>query len=134
MNHAYFDLFKVRQNTPNISVRYLETRHSVEETDKLLQLYPEFKIERDIIENIILDISNNIYKKYRSRYIFKNTTFLPPCQYKILIEIVLFRKSSVSFIFFFEIIFKVGKLTIHLSSFFFIILVVIALKIYLIGL
>ena len=87
MNHAYFDLFKVRQNTPNISVRYLETRHSEEETDKLIQLYPEFKIERDIIENIILDISNNVYKKYKSRYIFKNTTFLPPCQYKILTEL-----------------------------------------------
>ena len=65
----------------------LVTESKIVNDDKLLQLYPEFKPECENIENIILDISNNVYKKYRSRYIFKNTTFLPPCQYKILIEI-----------------------------------------------
>jgi len=83
--HPKYDtLFKSRGNVPNVGARYLELRNNDDELKVFFDLYPEFQSEFIEIENILTDVSKNIFKKYLNRYVYKQVSILPPIQFKIL--------------------------------------------------
>ena len=97
VNETYDRLFKLRGNVPNILVRYLELRLNEEQKSEYLHLYNEKNEEFKDIENILTDVSKNVFKKYLARYVYKQFAILPSCQFKIITKLhQLFRSKTIT--------------------------------------
>ena len=83
LNKEYLSYWKLRNNNPNLYVRYLELRQS-EDLEKFIQLYPKFVVISDRIENHIIEITKKIYDAYIDRFIKKKYISLPKYEYLIL--------------------------------------------------
>ena len=85
LNSDYKYYWSIRNNNPNLLIRYLELRNNDPEKLKLFfQLYPRFVYTSDNIENQIFDLSKIIYDAYIERYIKKKYISLPKQEYIIL--------------------------------------------------
>lgn len=87
INPMYEEYSKLRANVPSLTMRYLELRHSPEKTKQFIQLYNDHSSHFRELEDIIADITKNIFNKYINRYIKKRVSILPPCQFTIMSQI-----------------------------------------------
>lgn len=83
LNKEYVSYWKLRNNNPNLYIRYLELRQT-EDLEKFIQLYPKFVVISDRIENHIIEITKKIYEAYIDRFIKKKYVSLPKYEYLIL--------------------------------------------------
>ncbi len=80
----YHEFFRARGNEPSIKYRYLQVRMNQHLVHILTDLYPEyFEMFKDY-ENIIYEISRNIYNSYVSRFIKKQYVTLQQEEYHIM--------------------------------------------------
>jgi len=84
VNPTYDEYFKCRNNVPNIEFRYIECRNDPHNLSLLKECYPEYTSTFNDVETILSSITTNVYKKYLTRYIYKNVALLPPPQLNIL--------------------------------------------------
>lgn len=87
MNPEYVEYFKVRNNEPNIYVRYLQLRKDPELLDKFTQLYLSNLPNFDETEEMLYNIVENITKSYIKRFIRKEYVVVPQKQYFIMQEL-----------------------------------------------
>lgn len=86
LNSEYDRLSKLRANVPSLEFRYIQLRNTIDMND-FIKLYSDHSDTFRNIEDILADISTNIFKKYIQRFIIKKQAVLPPCQYKIMTSI-----------------------------------------------
>lgn len=84
LNKEYKYFWSIRNNNPNLYLRYLEIRSDVKMLDDFFKLYPKFIQIADRIESHIFEISKYIHEAYLQRYIQKNYLSLPKQEYMIL--------------------------------------------------
>jgi hypothetical protein len=89
MKHEYTEAFKLRGNQPNILLRYIELQQEgVEERVKqFFEMYPEHKDTIVTFTEVIEDICNFMFRKYRNRFIRKQVAIVPPDLYYIIREL-----------------------------------------------
>ena len=80
----YAELFKLRDNNPNLRFRYLELRNDPIKKKQLYSLYPRSADIFDEYENILYKIARMIYHYYVSRYIKNKYVTLPREEYLIM--------------------------------------------------
>lgn len=81
----YRRYWRIRNNVPNLQLRYLQLRLGPEEElSQFFTLYPRFRMIADRIENDILDIARLIYHAYVNRFIRKQYVSIPRDMYHIL--------------------------------------------------
>lgn len=81
----YRKYWKVRNNVPNLQLRYLQIRLTPEEeVADFFVLYPKFRIMADKMENGLLEITRTIYHAYVNRFIRKQYVSIPRDLYHIL--------------------------------------------------
>jgi hypothetical protein len=85
----YEVLLQLRKNNPNIILRYIEIQQEgvKENVDKFLELYNDQKDIFVEFEKVIDDISGNIFRKYRNRFVRKLVSIAPPEQYYVIREL-----------------------------------------------
>jgi hypothetical protein len=83
LNDKYKYYWDIRNNNPNIYLRYLELRND-KQLEDFFKLYPKIIYVSDRFENCIFDISRIIYDAYVERYIKKKYISLPKQEYVIL--------------------------------------------------
>ena len=96
LNSIYLDYFKVRNNEPNIMLRYLEIR-----TDKILcssffTLYSNIYYKFENIEKIIYEICLKILNCYVNRFIKKTFSVVNQKEYKIVCKCHNWHKSDMN--------------------------------------
>ena len=84
LNQQYKYYWSIRNNNPNLYLRYLEIRSDTKKLDDFFKLYPKFIQIADRIESHIFEISKYIHEAYLQRYIQKNYLSLPKQEYMIL--------------------------------------------------
>lgn len=84
VNPKYAELYKLRDNNPNLRFRYLELRNDPEKKKQLYSLYPRSADIFDEYENILYKIARMIYHYYVSRYIKNKYITLPREEYLIM--------------------------------------------------
>jgi len=79
----------LRGNQPNILYRYIELQQKGEpkNVEYFFNLYPEKREEFINFHQVIQDISVNIYRKYRNRYVRKQVAIAPQEQFYIMKEL-----------------------------------------------
>jgi len=89
MKHEYVEAFKLRGNQPNILLRYIELQQEgVEERVKtFFEMYPEHKDTIITFTEVIEDICNFMFRKYRNRFVRKQVAIVPPDLYYIIREL-----------------------------------------------
>jgi hypothetical protein len=81
----YQKFWRVRNNVPNLQMRYLQLRFSSEEDiTNFFILYPKFRPVADRIEHALLEISRIIYHAYINRFIRKQYVSISKDMYNIL--------------------------------------------------
>jgi hypothetical protein len=85
----YEVLLQLRKNNPNIILRYIEIQQEgvKENVEKFLELYNDQKDIFIEFEKVIDDISGNIFRKYRNRFVRKLVSIAPPEQYYVIREL-----------------------------------------------
>lgn len=86
INKEYQDFFKARGNEPSIKFRYLQIRMNKKTSDMLHYLYPTKIKEFENIENILYEISKNIYESYVQRFIKRRFVSVPKEEYNVIKE------------------------------------------------
>ena len=86
VNKDYQDLFKARGNEPSIKFRYLQVRMNKKTADMLYYLYPTKIKDFEETENILYEISKNIYTAYVQRFIKKRFVSVPKEDYNVIKE------------------------------------------------
>ena len=120
IHNDYWDYYMLRNNQPSIIYRFIEliqlqnptqrfdsfnqrvinkkvndTCVDVPEVQMYMELYAERKHELLKTLHVLDDITSNIYRKYRNRFVRKQVTFVPQEQYYVLKELhELFLKSE----------------------------------------
>lgn len=84
LHPRYAELFKLRDNNPNLRFRYLELRNDPDKKKQLYSLYPRSADVFDEYENILYKIARMIYHYYVSRYIKNKYVTLPREEYLIM--------------------------------------------------
>ena len=84
INSIYLDYFKVRNNEPNIIIRYLEIRTNKILYNKFIYLYSNIFYKFSNIEKIIYEICLNIFNCYINRFIKKTYSVVNQKEYKII--------------------------------------------------
>ena len=84
LNSIYLDYFKVRNNEPNIILRYLEIRTDKNLYNKFINLYPNIYYKFENIEKIIYEICLKILNCYVNRFIKKTFSVVNQKEYKIV--------------------------------------------------
>ena len=84
LNGRYKYMWSIRNNNPNLYLRYLEIRSDNNKMEDFFKLYPKFISIADKIENKIFEISKYIHEAYIQRYIQKKYLSLPKQEYMIL--------------------------------------------------
>ena len=89
MKHEYVEAFKLRGNQPNILLRYIELQQegNGESVEKFFNMYPEHKQTIIQFTDVIEDICNFIFRKYRNRFVRKQVAIVPPDLYYIIREL-----------------------------------------------
>jgi hypothetical protein len=89
MKHEYIEGFKLRGNQPNILLRYIELQQEGdgERVEKFFNMYPDHKDTIITFTEVIEDICNFIFRKYRNRFIRKQVAIVPPDLYYIIREL-----------------------------------------------
>lgn len=84
-NSKYLKLFNLRDNEPNIVVRYLELRNEPDSARKFKKLYPEHRVKFTNCETLLNRLSTYLWNTYKERYMMKNYLYLRP-QYHYIIK------------------------------------------------
>jgi hypothetical protein len=84
LNSIYLDYFKVRNNEPNIILRYLEIRTDKNLYNKFIHLYPNIYYKFENIEKLIYEICLKILNCYVNRFIKKTFSVVNQKEYKIV--------------------------------------------------
>lgn len=84
LNLDYQELYSARGNEPSINYRYLQVRMDSKKNDMLRFLYKQNIQSFDDYENILYDVSNNIYDGYVKRFIKKQFVTLPAEEFKVM--------------------------------------------------
>lgn len=90
LHPSYAEGVKLRGNQPSVIYRYIELQQAGEtheKMDKFVSLYPEYFEEFCSFTNILKDISDNIFRKYRNRFVRKTVSIAPSEQYYIIREL-----------------------------------------------
>ena len=89
MKHEYIEAFKLRGNQPNILLRYIELQQEgVEERVKtFFEMYPEHRDTIIAFSEVVEDICNFMFRKYRNRFVRKQVAIVPPDLYYIIREL-----------------------------------------------
>jgi hypothetical protein len=89
MKQEYVEAFKLRGNQPNILLRYIELQQQGdgERVERFFNMYPEHKDTIITFTEVIEDICNFIFRKYRNRFIRKQVAIVPPDLYYIIREL-----------------------------------------------
>lgn len=85
-NKTYQELYNIRGNEPSIKFRYLQLRMDKYARKALYYLYPQEKDTFNDYENILYDISRNLYRAYVQRFIKKQYVTVPSQEFHILRE------------------------------------------------
>jgi len=84
MNEYYKQLWGVRNNNPNLFLRYFEIRKDKKKLETFFKLYPKFVSMADRFENEIIEVGKHLHHAYVERYIRKQYVSLPKQEYVIL--------------------------------------------------
>ena len=89
MKQEYVEAFKLRGNQPNILLRYIELQQQGdgERVEKFFNMYPDHKDTIITFTEVIEDICNFIFRKYRNRFIRKQVAIVPPDLYYVIREL-----------------------------------------------
>lgn len=84
-NPMYAELYKIRGNTANLNLRYLQLRSDDPvKLNSFLALYSDHSQTFSAIEKALLNIAKNIHNIYIRRFIRKEFAVVPPEQYNTL--------------------------------------------------
>jgi hypothetical protein len=81
---------KLRGNQPSVLYRYIELQQageSVYTMKKYTSLYPEHFNDICHFSSVLQDIIDNVFRKYRNRFVRKMVSIAPPEQYYIIREL-----------------------------------------------
>lgn len=84
LNEEYKRLWSIRNNNPNLFLRYFEIRTDEKMLDDFFKLYPKFVTVADRFEYQIFEVSKHLHQAYVDRYIRKQYVSLPKQEYVIL--------------------------------------------------
>ena len=84
LNEEYKRLWSVRNNNPNLFLRYFEIRTDGKMLEDFFKLYPKFVTVADRFEYQIFEVSKHLHQAYVERYIRKQYVSLPKQEYVIL--------------------------------------------------
>jgi hypothetical protein len=89
LNNRYLELLKLRGNQPHILLRYIELQQQgdPEQVKKLTELYQDQYNVFLEFQDVVDDITANIYRKYRNRFVRKTVSIAPPDQYYVIREL-----------------------------------------------
>ncbi len=80
----YKHLWSVRNNNPNLFLRYFEIRQDSKLLEDFFKLYPKFIVIADKFETQIFEVSKYLHQAYVDRYIRKQYVSLPKQEYVVL--------------------------------------------------
>ena len=84
LNDYYKHLWSIRNNNPNLFLRYFEIRTNPKVLEDFFKLYPKFVTVADRFEYQIFEVSKHLHQAYVDRYIRKQYVSLPKQEYVIL--------------------------------------------------
>lgn len=84
LNDHYKYLWSIRNNNPNLFLRYFEIRTDPKMLEDFFKLYPKFVTVADRFEYQIFEVSKHLHQAYVDRYIRKQYVSLPKQEYVIL--------------------------------------------------
>ena len=90
LNNKYTELSKLRNNQPSLLFRHIELQQEnmvselLDELQRFEELYPEHQDSFNRLYKVLEDVCDNIYKKYRNRFVRKQISFAPPDQFYIM--------------------------------------------------
>lgn len=84
LNDYYKHLWSIRNNNPNLFLRYFEIRTNPKMLEDFFKLYPKFVTVADRFEYQIFEVSKHLHQAYVDRYIRKQYVSLPKQEYVIL--------------------------------------------------
>lgn len=84
LNDYYKYLWSIRNNNPNLFLRYFEIRTNPKLLEDFFKLYPKFVTVADRFEYQIFEVSKHLHQAYVDRYIRKQYVSLPKQEYVIL--------------------------------------------------
>lgn len=80
----YKKFWTIRNNNPNLFLRYFEVRQDVKMLEDFFKLYPKFIVIADKFEAQIFEVSKYLHQAYIDRYIRKQYVSLPKQEYVLL--------------------------------------------------
>jgi len=86
LHPVYARLSKIRDNCPNLLLRYLQVRTDPKKKEDFLDLYPEGRDYFESYEKHLHQIVQKIHSSYVSKYIRHTNVLLPRHEYQILKE------------------------------------------------
>lgn len=90
LNNEYTELSKLRNNQPSLLFRHIElqqeqmTSGNSDTIQKFETVYPEHQDSFNRLYKVLEEVCDNIYKKYRNRFVRKQISFAPPDQFYIM--------------------------------------------------
>ena len=89
VNKEYSDLVVLRDNKPNLILRYIELKqeNNAEKLKLFSHVYDDFVEKFKEYDVVMEDIIGNIFRKYRNRFVRKYQSIAPPDQYYIIREL-----------------------------------------------
>lgn len=84
IHSEYKKLWSVRNNNPNLFLRYFEIRQDPNMLETFFKVYPKFIVIADKFEAQIFEVSKYLHQAYVDRYIRKQYVSLPKQEYVVL--------------------------------------------------
>lgn len=95
MNPTYIEYFNVRNNEPNIYVRFLQLRLNKDDTlKKFMKLYSSMVYKFEDMELQIFELAQKITNSYIQRYIHKKYIVVPQKQFFIMQELHIWHREN----------------------------------------
>lgn len=84
LNMTYANLLEVRGNEASVPFRYLQLRNNEAMVKKIYDLYPDMTEIFEEYENVLSQISDNIWSAYQRRFIRRETVFVDQDEFGIM--------------------------------------------------
>lgn len=84
LNAQYKKYWSIRNNNPNLFLRYFEIRQDSKLLEDFFKVYPKFIVIADKFESQIFEVSKYLHQAYVDRYIRKQYLSLPKQEYVVL--------------------------------------------------
>jgi len=87
VSKAYSYLYQIRNNCPNMVLRYIELLNNPQELQVFLQLYSEFAEKFKDVDKRVAALAKTVHTAYYSRYVKHELAFLPKPKFMFMCKV-----------------------------------------------